>query len=182
MTSRTAAARYAKALLDVASREAPAGGIEKTGEELDAFIAMIRQNPSLDRVLTNPAVPASRKRAAVAELTKLAGVSPIVSKLLVLLAERDRLVLLNDLGPIYRDMVMDRQNVVRAEVITATPLVADRTRAIERSLAAATGKNVSMVAKVDERIVGGVVARVGGTVYDASVATQLKKIRKRLTT
>ena len=181
MTSRTAAARYAKALLDVASNEAAAGGIDAIAQELEGFIAMIRQHPSLDRVLTNPAVPASRKRAAVAELTKLAGVSSIVSKLLVLLAERDRLVLLNDLGPIYRDMVMDRQNVVRAEVITASPLEADRVHAIEKSLAAATGKHVSMVVKVDEGIVGGVVARVGSTVYDASVATQLKKIRERLT-
>ena len=129
MTSRTAAARYAKALLDVASKEAD---IEKVGQELDAFNAMIRQHAALDRVLTNPAVPAPRKRAAIGELTKLAGVSPIVSKLLVLLAERDRLVLLNDLSSIYRDILMDRQNVVRAEVITSTPLAADKTQAIEK--------------------------------------------------
>jgi F-type H+-transporting ATPase subunit delta len=179
MTPRTAAARYAKALLDVASKEAD---IEKVGQELDAFNAMIRQHAALDRVLTNPAVPAPRKRAAIGELTKLAGVSPIVSKLLVLLAERDRLVLLNDLTSIYRDMLMDRQNVVRAEVITSTPLAADKTQAIEKGLAAVTGKKVSMVTKVDKDIVGGIVARVGSTVYDASIATQLKKMRERLTT
>ena len=182
MTSRTAATRYARALLDVASKEAPAGGIEKAAEELDAFTAMIRQHPTLDRVLMNPAVPAPRKRAAVAELTKLAGVSPIVSKLLVLLAERDRLGLLNDLASIYRDMLMNRQNVVRAEVVTSTPLGEEKTHAIEKGLAAATGKKVSMVTRVDKDIVGGVVARVGGTVYDASIATQLRKIRERLTT
>ena len=182
MTSRTAATRYAKALLEVASKEAPQGGIEQVAEELDAFTALIRQNPALDRVLTNPAVPAPRKRAAVAELTKMAGVSAMVSKLLALLAERDRLVLLNDVAAIYRELLMDRQNVVRAEVTTATPLAADKTQAIEHGLAAVTGKRVSMVTKVDKDIVGGVVARVGGTVYDASIATQLKKIRARLTT
>jgi F-type H+-transporting ATPase subunit delta len=181
MTSRTAAARYAKALLDVASREAP-GEIETIGQELDDFNAMIGQHPALARVLTNPAVPASRKRAAVDALAKLAGVSPMVSKLLVLLAERDRLVLLGDLASIYRDMLMDRQNVVRAEVTTATPLAADKTRAIETRLAAVTGKRVTMVTKVDQGILGGVVARVGSTVYDASIATQLRKIRERLTT
>jgi F-type H+-transporting ATPase subunit delta len=182
MTSRTAAARYAKALLDVASKEAPAGGIEQVAEELDAFNAMIRQNRALEGVLANPAVPAPRKRAAVAELATLAGVSPMVSKLLVLLAERDRLVLLNDLASIYRSLLMDRQNVVRAEVITSTPLAADKRQAIETGLAAATGKTVSMITTVDPGIVGGIVARVGSTVYDASIATQLKKIRERLTT
>ena len=182
MTSRTAATRYAKALLEVASKEAPQGGIEKVAEELDAFIALVKDNPALDRVLMNPAVPAPRKRDAVAELTRMGGLSPIVSKLLALLAERDRLTLLNDLGSIYHDLLMDRQNVVRAEVTTATPLAADRTQAIEKGLAAVTGKRVSMVTKVDKNIVGGVVARVGSTVYDASIATQLKKIRARLTT
>jgi F-type H+-transporting ATPase subunit delta len=182
MTSRTAATRYAKALLEVASKEAPQGGIEKVAEELDGFIALVRDNPALNRVLTNPAVPAPRKRAAVAELTRLGGLSPIVSKLLALLAERDRLTLLNDLASIYHGLLMDRQNVVRAEVTTAAPLAADRTQAIEKGLAALTGKRVSMVTKVDKDIVGGVVARVGSTVYDASIATQLKKIRARLTT
>jgi F-type H+-transporting ATPase subunit delta len=181
MTSRTAAARYARALLDVASKEAP-GSIEAIGQELDAFNVTIAQNPALARVLTNPAVPASRKRAAVSELTRLAGMSPMVSKLLVLLAGRDRLVLLDDLASIYRDMLMDRQNVVRAEVVTATPLAMDEAQAIERSLTAVTGKKVAMVTRVDKDIVGGLVARVGSTVYDASIATQLKKIRERLIT
>jgi F-type H+-transporting ATPase subunit delta len=182
MTSRTAAARYAKALLDVASKEAPVGGIEQIGDELDAFVTMVRENPALERVLLNPAVPAARKRAAVVELTRLGGISPIPSKLLALLADRDRLVLLNDLASIYRDMLMDRQNVVRAEVTTAQLLPPQQAQAIEAGLAAATGRRVAMTTRVDQDIVGGVVARVGSTVYDASVATQLKKIRERLQT
>jgi len=182
MTSRTAAARYAKALMEVASKEAPQGGVDKVAEELDAFAALVSQNAALSRVLTNPAVPAARKRAAVAELTRIAGVSPLVSKLLALLAERDRLTLLNDLASIYRDLLMERQNVVRAQVTTADPLTPERAKAIEQGLAAVTGKRVSMTTIVDKDIVGGVVARVGSTVYDASIATQLKKIRDRLAT
>jgi F-type H+-transporting ATPase subunit delta len=182
MTSRTAAARYARALLDVASQETPRTDIEKVGQELDSFVALLRQQPALDRVLMNPAVPAARKRAAMVELTRLAGFSPVVSKLFVLLAERGRLVLLNDLAAAYRDMLMDRQNVVRAEVTSALALPAAKIQAIEQALAAVTGKRVSMVTKVDKDIIGGLVARVGSTVYDASIATQLRKIRERLTT
>jgi F-type H+-transporting ATPase subunit delta len=179
MTSRTAARRYAKALLDVASKEAD---VDQVGQELDAFVALLQQQPPLNRVLMSPAVPAPRKRAAVAELTKVAAVSPVVAKLLALLAEGDRLVLLNDLATAYRDMLMERQNVVRAEVTSASPLAAARSQAIEERLAAITGKRVSMITKVDPEIVGGMVARVGSTVYDASIATQLRKIRERLTT
>ena len=79
-------------------------------------------------------------------------------------------------------MLAERQNIVHAEVTSAEPLSQAKVDAIEKKLAAVTGKRVSMTTKVDRDIIGGVVARVGGTVYDASIATQLKKIRERLTT
>jgi F-type H+-transporting ATPase subunit delta len=178
MTSRTAAKRYAQALLDVVTKD---GSVEKAADELDGFVAFLKQQAALDRVLMNPAVPAPRKRAAMAEIVKGAGLSPAVGKLLVLLAERDRFALLSDLAAAYRELLMDQQNVVRAEVTSASPLTADKTKAIETRLAAVTGKRVSMVSKVDKDILGGVVARVGGTVYDGSIRTQLSKIRERLT-
>src|SRR5207247_67204 len=86
----------------------------------------------------------------------------VVGKLLVLLAERDRLALLPDLAAAYRDMLMERQNVVRAEVTSASPLPAAKTQAIESRLAAVTGKRVSVVAAGDPASVGGVIARVHG--------------------
>jgi F-type H+-transporting ATPase subunit delta len=179
MTSRTAATRYARALLDVASKEADP---EKVERELDEFVAFLRQQPALDHVLMNPAVPTPRKRAAMADVVSLAKLSPVTGKLLVLLAERDRLPLLVDLATRYRELLMERQNIVSAEVTTAEPLSPDRTSAIEKQLATLTGKRVTITTKVDDSILGGMVARVGSTVYDGSIATQLKKIRERLAT
>jgi F-type H+-transporting ATPase subunit delta len=180
MTSRTAAARYARALLDVATKES--ADLDTIAREIDEFVAFFRDQPALEALLLNPAVPAPRKRAAMEEITRRAGLAPIVSKLLVLLADRDRLALLKDISATYRDFLAERQNVVHAEVTSAEPLSTDRIQAIEKRLATVTGKRVSMTTKVDKDIIGGVVARVGSTVYDASIATQLKKIRERLTT
>jgi F-type H+-transporting ATPase subunit delta len=180
MTSRTAATRYARAVLDVATKES--ADLERIARELDGFIAFFKEQPALDALMLNPAVPAPRKRAAIEQITAISGVMPIVAKLVVLLADRDRLGLLKDIASVYHDLLADRQNVVRAEVTSAEPLSSDRIQAIEQRLAALTGKRVSMKTKVDAAIIGGVVARVGSTVYDASIATQLKKIRERLTT
>jgi F-type H+-transporting ATPase subunit delta len=69
---------------------------------------------------------------------------------------------------------------VRAEVTTATPLPADRAREIEQSLARATGRTVALTTRVAPEMIGGLVARVGSTVYDASVTTQLEKMRQQL--
>jgi len=180
MTSRTAATRYARALLDVATKES--ADLDAIARELDEFSAFLSAQPALEKILLNPAVPAPRKRAAMERITAVSQLTPIVSKLVVMLADRDRLVLVKDIASMYQELLADRQNVVRAELTSAEPLSPDRVAAIERTLASLTGKRVSMTAKVDKDIIGGVVARVGSTVYDASIATQLKKIRERLTT
>jgi F-type H+-transporting ATPase subunit delta len=178
MTSRTAASRYARALFDVALKEAQdLAGVER---ELAAFLALLKEHQTLEKVLLNPAVPAPRKRAAVATLVGHLTVSPIVGKLLVLLAERDRLGLLGELAAAYHDRLLDHQNVVRAEVTTAHPLTTDRAQAIERSLVQATGRKIVMAARVDPSIIGGLVARVGSTVYDGSVTAQLARMKQKL--
>ena len=178
MTNKTAALRYARALLDVAVKErAPLDGI---GDELAAFVDLFKQHPSLEKVMLHPAVPVPRKRAAMTALVERARPSPILSKLLVLLAERDRLVLLPDLLSAYRERVLDHQQVVRADVATASPMGPDRAQAIERGLARLTGRTVRLGVRTDPALIGGVVARIGDTIYDGSVTTQLERMKKRL--
>jgi F-type H+-transporting ATPase subunit delta len=178
MTPKTAATRYARALFEVALKER--ADLEAIEQELASFVALLAQHPNLEKVLLNPAVPAPRKRAAVADLTSLGKMSPIVTKLLVLLAERDRLTLLGDLLASYRDRLLDHRHVVRAEVITATPLAANGARNIEERLAKVTGRTIQLHTRVDPAIVGGLVAKIGGTVYDASVVRQLQKMKETL--
>jgi len=178
VTNKTAANRYARALVDVSVKEK--GNLSQIEQDLAAFVDLFTEHATLERVLLNPAVPVARKRATVAELSARAGTSPVLAKLLLLLAERDRLVLVPELLAAYRDRLLDHQNVVRAEVTTTAPLAADRVRAIERGLAGVTGRTVTLAAKVDPSIIGGVVARVGSTVYDGSVTRQLEKMRQKL--
>ena len=178
MTNKSAALRYARALLDVAVKEKAA--LDQIADELEAFVDLFKQNPSLEKVMLNPAVPVPRKRAAMVELVDRAHLSSILSKLLVLLAERDRLVLLPDLLAAYRERLLDYQKVVRAEVTTATPIGPERAQAIEQGLARVTGRTVRLGTRVDPSIIGGVVARIGDTIYDGSVTRQLELMKKSL--
>jgi F-type H+-transporting ATPase subunit delta len=178
VTNKTAATRYARALLDVAIQER--ANLDGIAGELQSFVDLFTSHPELQRVLLNPAVPVQRKRAAVADLAAAGRLSTIVAKLLVLLAERDRLVLLAEVLASYQDRLLDYQKVVRAEVTTAVPLSSDRASAIERSLGAMTGRTVRVATRVDPSIIGGVVARIGSTVYDGSVTRQLERLREKL--
>lgn len=178
MSTRTATVRYARALLDVARKEADPRAIEA---DLASFVTLFQGNETLGHVLTNPAIPVQKKTALVRELVERARLSPIVGKLLVLLAERDRLALLPDLLDEYRRRLLEFLNVVRAEVVTAVPLSGERVEALEQALAIMTGRTVSMTARVDPGIIGGVVTRIGSVVYDGSVKRQLEKMRETLT-
>ena len=178
MTRRAAAARYARALFDVALREADPQAVE---HELAAFVELVGGHDLLMKVLTNPAIPPPRKQALVTALTARAGLSLAPAKLLALLAGRDRLALLPELLGEYRQRVLDHQNIVRAEVTTAVPLPADRVEALGRAFEGVTGRRVLVTASVDPGVIGGVVARLGSTVYDGTVRRHLERMREALT-
>jgi F-type H+-transporting ATPase subunit delta len=178
VTNRSSAARYAKALLDVSRKE---GDPQAAERDLDLFVSIASGHDQLARALVNPAIPAERKTALVSEILTRISVGPIVGKLLLLLADRDRLVLLPDLLAEYRRRLMDFLNIVQAEVTSAVPLPADATQAIERAIAERTGQKVAVTSRVDDALIGGVVTRIGSLVYDGSVKRQLEKMKDALT-
>ena len=178
MTNRTAATRYARALLDVAVKEN--ADLDQVERELASIVDLFAQHKMLSQVLLNPVVPVPRKRAAMDALTARGRLLPMVAKLLGLLAERDRLVLLPELLAAYRDRLLDHRNVVRAEVTTTAPLRDDQVKTIETNLARASGRTVSLSTKVDPSIIGGVVTRIGSTIYDGSVTRQLQRMKEKL--
>ncbi len=177
MSTRTSAARYARALFDVARKEAD---LNLVRNQLTEVVSTIRDHAELTRVLASRSVPDSARRSIVVAVAQKLGVSAPVEKLLGLLADRGRLDLLPEIAAVYTERLLEHQNFVQAEVSTAVPLSAEAVERLQAGLRAATGKQITMRVSVDPSLLGGVVARVGGTVYDGSVRTQLKKMRDQL--
>lgn len=177
MSTRASAARYARALLDIAVQESSPEQVER---ELAGFVDLVRQHAELTRVFDNPVVPASDKRAIVERVLEQSRPSQPTSKLLLLLAARGRLALIHEILAVYRELLLEHQHVVVAEVTTAEPLSLERAAALRERLATMTGWTVTMTTSVDTSIIGGVVTKIGSTVYDGSVATRLARLRDRL--
>jgi F-type H+-transporting ATPase subunit delta len=178
MTSRAAATRYARALFDVVISEK--GNPEQIEQELGALADLLSNNRELHTAFTHPAVPVAGKRGVIKELATRLNLSPPLAKLLLLLADRDRLALIPDLVAVYRERLMDYRQIVQAEVTTAVPLPQDRAAQLQQRLADVTGRRVTMTTKVDPSLIGGIVTRIGSTVYDGSVATQLETMKQKL--
>lgn len=177
MSTRASAARYARALFDVAIKESSP---EQAEQDLAAFLDLLRQHSDLQKALVHPTVAAAAKRGVVQQLLDRLRLSLPVGKLLLMLADRDRLALLPEIVEVYRDRLTDHRQILRAEVTTAEALSKAREAELQQRLAAVTGRPVTLTAKVDPAIIGGMVTRIGSTVYDGSVATQLQVIRQRL--
>jgi F-type H+-transporting ATPase subunit delta len=177
MTARTSATRYARALLDVALVEADPQVVE---QQLAAVVELFGGHADLWKAMTNPAVPTAKKLGIVSDLLPKLDVSPVLGKLLAKLASRDRITLLPDVLEAYRRRLMDYQKVVRAQVTSAVALPQDRIQKLETSLAKLTGRKVLMTTATDSGMLGGIVTRIGSTVYDGSVRRQLEKMKERL--
>src|SRR5438105_622211 len=147
MTNRTAATRYARALMDVALKED--ADLDQLERDLVSMAGLFTEYPDLAHALLNPVVPVPRKRAAVAELMALAHLTPMVAKLIGILADRDRLVLIPDVLASYRTRLLQHRNIIHAEVTTTAPLAGERAKAIEAGLARATGRTVTLTTAVD---------------------------------
>jgi len=125
-------------------------------------------------------VPPDKKGDIVRALSASASLSPVVGQLLVILADHDRLGDIEEMAPVFRQKLREQQNIVSADITTAVALPSSTVQAIGRRLGELSGKQVEVGAHVDPSIIGGVVARIGSTVYDGSVTGQLSRMRQKL--
>lgn len=178
MSLRTSANRYARALFDVAVTED--AELSRIAKDLSSVTQVITEHTELRLATERAGVPDAARVAVMEQVADRLGVTPQVKKLIAVLTRGRRLNLVKDLAEAYSERLLAHQNVVRAEITSAAPLSPEKTRALEESLATVTGKKVELSVGVDPAILGGVVAKIGSTVYDGSVKTQLERMRHEI--
>lgn len=178
MSLRTSANRYAKALFDVALEEK--ADLAKIDEDLQALVGAMKESPELLLAVGRSAVTDAARQSLMEAVSQAMSLTAPVTKMLVLLATSGKLNFVPDLAAAYRERLLWHQNIVRADVTSAAPLSPEKTKALEESLSKVTGKKVEITVSVDPELLGGVVARIGSTVYDGSVRTQLTNMRQEL--
>jgi F-type H+-transporting ATPase subunit delta len=170
-----AARRYARALLELALAQR-AGEEVRRGLRLAA--TQLGAHPELRTALLHPAVAAEKKRALVEQLWK--GEHTLVRRLVLLLAERDRLDLVGELERIYSKLWNAQRGVVEAEAITVEPLSGAQRDRLAEALRRLSGRDVELTARLSPDILGGLVVHMDGKVYDGSVRGRLRALRQRL--
>lgn len=177
MSLETVARRYAVALADVAveRKEAPL-----VLQELLSWGEMIEANPLLREVFSNPTVSYDHKSKILSELIYRTRVRETTANFLRVLVRNQRIAELSEINKRYAQILDERSGVVAASVTTARPLSEESKVALEKKLIELTGRKVRFVFATDPDLIGGIVARVGSTIYDGSVRNQLQEVEQRL--
>ena len=180
MTISAVAARYANALADVVTARGSALRPQDAAAELRSFETALRGSAELRNALATPAVAGSRKRAVVERIADILRLSRITRNFLFVLIDHRRIASLAEMIQSFETILDERLGFARAEVMAARELNEPQRAALSAQLERLTGKRIRAQYEVDEALIGGVVARIGSTVYDGSVRGQLSSLRRRL--
>ena len=168
--------RYAATLLDAAEET---NVLDTVRKDVQGLLETLSNSQELNEFLSNPLIsPEVRDRALVAIFD--GKVQMLTRNFLSLVAQRRRA---NSLVPIlsaFTEMVEEREGTLSAEVVSAVELDAEQQKRLAERLAVYTGKQIRLHARVDSTLRGGLVARVGDTVFDGSLNTHLERLRRRL--
>ena len=177
MSSMTVARRYATALADVLV-EGNEDAVVR--EELQAWAQMVQQNPLLLEGLTNPTVPYDRKSKVLNELITKSKVLPTTANFLRLVLRNQRFGELPQINAKLSEIMDERAGLVSADVTSARPISETVKSALEQTLQQITNRRVRLNFATDETLLGGIVTRIGSTIYDGSVRSQLERLKQEL--
>jgi len=177
MSIETVARRYATALADVVMKS---GETETVKSELKTWEELMKANSELQNAFSNPAIAHLSKEKVLESLLEKAKPSKTTANFLRVLLRNSRLTELGTINNKFASVLEERSGIVSAEITSARALSDSERKELQASIAKMTGKQVNLNFNIDENIIGGVVTRVGSTVYDSSVKTQLENLKQQL--
>jgi len=174
---RTIAKRYAKALMALAEEKKI---IEKTKDDLTAFIGAIDMLPAMQKLFASPVFTPENKKLVIKELASRLKLQKTTERFLEYLADSGRIRYVKDVYEAFLAILAEHQNRATVQLSTAVSINDTDLANIKKKLELLTGKVVEIKVQVDETLIGGAKAQIGSVIYDGTIKNQVDKMRHRL--
>jgi F-type H+-transporting ATPase subunit delta len=171
------AARYAKAVFDLAKEANTLPDLEK---DLDALAEVIASSEDFSDLISSPIYTRADQANAVGELARKMELSDLTSKMLGVMAEKRRLFVLPALVKAVKAMIAAEKGEVTADVTAARALTTEQSDKLAAALKASVGKDVNINLAVDESLIGGLIVHVGSSMVDTSIRSKLSKLQNSM--
>jgi F-type H+-transporting ATPase subunit delta len=175
MKSFRVARRYARALLEVAPRDQA----EKWGAELEK-LARIVESPELISRLASPELSQESREQAMQKIAERLDLSFPLRSFAVVLARHGRIAAIDAVSQSYQDLLDQQLGRERATLTFAIQPDAATVERVVAGLETIARKKIIPTIKVDPALLGGLMAEMGGKIYDGSLATRLTEAQRRL--
>ena len=177
MSVETVARRYALALADVVSQ---ANETDLVKTELKSWEQLINSSADLQTAFGNPSISHANKEKVLEGLIAKTQPTKTTANFLRVLLRNSRLTEIGEINEKFAHVLEERSGVVSAQITSARPLSEAEKSEMKINLAKLSGKTVNLNFETDETLIGGVVTRLGSTVYDGSVKTQLEELKQQM--
>ena len=167
------AGRYATALFGLARDEQQ---IDAVTRSLDTLEAAIAESTDFKALVSSPLIGRAEAGRAIRALVPTLGLDPISAKFLGVLADNGRLRELKAIIKTFRQLAAQHRGETTAEVTSAFPLDDEQVIKLKANLKSRLGRDVTIDAKVDPEILGGIIIRHGSQMIDASIRTKLNTL------
>lgn len=165
---------YARGIFEMARG---AGELEKVEGELLAVSRAFESSPDLRSSLTDPQVPLEKKQGIIDGL--IGGrASSLTVGLVQFFVGQNHASELPAIAKSVAEIAASSRDKELAEVRSAVPLDDQTVQRLAAALGRATGKDVEVRVIVDPSVIGGIVATVGDTVIDGSIAKRVESVRQ----
>ena len=171
----TVAERYAGALFGLAR---DSNSMESVEHALDKFLGLLRDSEDLRRFVFSPTFSAVEQEQGLSAILKSVGIAGLARDFLLVLAKNRRLFAAESVIKAYKSLSAKSRGEVEAEVISAIPLTHAQTHDLTDTLRQKLGKSPTLTAKVDPKLLGGLIVRVGSQMIDTSLRTKLRNLEK----
>jgi F-type H+-transporting ATPase subunit delta len=177
MSSNTATAAvsrpYAEALMSIAQSNNVA---DKFDSDVRSLLNLLKESQPLQNFFANPFISGEDKKGVIGKILS-DDTNPIFRNFLMLLVDRRRITLVEDIGQEYLAKLRELNQTVLAEVISAVPLTDEQQQTIKEKVKSMTdAREVELDSKIDSDIIGGVIIKVGSQVVDSSLRGQLRRL------
>jgi len=166
---------YARSLFGVALEQ---GRLDELREQLGQFADALNEHRELAVFFFSPYFSTKEKQEALARV--LDGADPILLNFLELLIENHRMPVIFRIRQEY-DRLWDEENrTLPVEITSAIELDEATTESVGRKIGERAGRKVTLAARVDPDILGGIIIRVGNSILDASIRNRLEQLRRHV--
>jgi F-type H+-transporting ATPase subunit delta len=171
------ARRYAKAIMSLVQDKKQQF---RAQEDMSAIATILQKDAQISEYFNNPLVPQEQKKAAVKAAFADKGLLEEVYNLLLLLSEKNRFGMFEQVSAAFQEEMDAAQGVTRGTVVSAKAMVPEARKSLEDQIHKILNKKTILTYKEDSSLLGGVVAQVGGWTFDDSIETQLIKLNEDL--